>query len=266
VKGVIMTLIKHEIKANLKTLLIWGLTVGGMNFLMMLIFPSVKEQMAGMVEMYANMGSFSQAFGMDKINFTTPLGFYGIEAGAVLSLGGSMFAAILGTGMLAKEEGAHTAEFLFTTPHTRTYHIALKAVALGLLVLLFNLLAIGFGYGSFLAINETLEGNEFALYHLAQLCMHLQIAYLCFAVSAVLKRSAMGLGIGLAILLYFVQIFVNISDKVEFLKYFTPFYYSDAAEIFYSGELQLNLMFIGGITTILFLVFGFTYYRKKDLL
>ena len=152
-KGVIMTLIKHEIKANLKTLLIWGLTVGGMNFLMMLIFPSVKEQMAGMVEMYANMGSFSQAFGMDKINFTTPLGFYGIEAGAVLSLGGSMFAAILGTGMLAKEEGAHTAEFLFTTPHTRTYHVALKAVALGLLVLLFNLLAIGFGYGSFLAIN-----------------------------------------------------------------------------------------------------------------
>ena len=60
------TILKHELKANFKTFLIWCLSVSFMSFMCILMFTSVKESMVGMAESFASMGAFSNAFGMDK--------------------------------------------------------------------------------------------------------------------------------------------------------------------------------------------------------
>ena len=76
-----------------------------------------------MNDAFANMGAFSQAFGMDKMSFADAIGYYSMEVGAMLSMGGGMFAAIVGIGMLAKEEGGHVTEFIYVTPNSRNYFI-----------------------------------------------------------------------------------------------------------------------------------------------
>ena len=45
-------------------------------------------------DMFSSMGSFTAAFGMDKISFGNVMGFYGIECGNILGLGGAFFAGL----------------------------------------------------------------------------------------------------------------------------------------------------------------------------
>ena len=56
---------------------------------------------------------------MDRLNFGTLIGFYAIECGNVLGLGGAFYAALCAAAILSKEEKERTAEFLLTHPVSR---------------------------------------------------------------------------------------------------------------------------------------------------
>ena len=114
-----MTLIKHELKQGQATLLIWTSVIGFMLAACILIYPEMGTQMSDVGSMFAEMGSFSAAFGMDRLNFGEFMGFFGVECGNVLGLGGAFFSALLGISVLAKEEKEQTAEFLLTHPISR---------------------------------------------------------------------------------------------------------------------------------------------------
>lgn len=260
-----MTFIKHELKMNLKSLLIWMLVVGGMVFCFMLIFPSMENSIGEISGAYSQMGDFSTAFGMDKMNIATPMGYFAIEIGATLSLGGSMFAAIVGIGMLAKEEGGHTTEFLFVTPNKRTYFITTKFIAQVLILTVFDIVCMVLGIFSFICIGEDLVWKNYLLFFLAQYLMQLEIAGICFGISAFLKKNNIGLGIGIAMILYFMNLFANISDEVKNLHYITPFSYADAAEIFTSEKIPGKYLIPGMMIMIIAVGIGYVKYHRKDL-
>lgn len=260
-----MTFIKHELKTNLKSLLIWTLAVGGMIFCFLLVFPVMEDSVNEISEAYSQMGDFSVAFGMDKINMGTAMGFFGIEIGAVLSLGGSMFASIVGIGMLAKEEGGHTTEFLFVTPNRRTYFITSKLIAGIILVAIFNVVCMALGIAGFKCIGEDLVWKQYLLYFLAQVLMYLQIMGMCFGISAFLKKNNIGLGIGIAMVLYFVNLFANITEEVEKLHYITPFSYADAADIFTTEKIKTEYLIPGMVIMVVAVIVGYVKYSKKDL-
>ena len=93
--------------------------------------------MAAMAESFANMGSFSTAFGMDTISIATMEGFFSAEIGTMYALGAAMFSALLGISMLSKEEAEHTSEFLNTLPLGRMKIITSKLMAIIFLITLF---------------------------------------------------------------------------------------------------------------------------------
>ena len=97
-----MTLIKHELRQGKITLLIWSSVIAFMLAACILIYPEMGTQMSDVSSMFSEMGSFSAAFGMDKLNFGEFMGFFGVECGNVLGLGGAFFAALLGISILAK--------------------------------------------------------------------------------------------------------------------------------------------------------------------
>ena len=66
-----MTIFSHEIKQNRKMLIIWSLSVGLLMVTCMMLYPQMQSQMEDINKMYSSMGSFSEAFGMDKLNFGT---------------------------------------------------------------------------------------------------------------------------------------------------------------------------------------------------
>ena len=109
----------HELKANIKTLLIWGITVGALGTLCILLYSGIEADIKDLAENFSNMGAFSEAFGMSTLGIGTITGYFATEVGTIHGLGGGMFAAMLGGSMLSKEEDGHTGEFLYTLPFSR---------------------------------------------------------------------------------------------------------------------------------------------------
>ena len=112
-----MTFVKHELKQGKVSFLIWTISIGFLLAVCVFLFPEMKGQMDGISETFASMGSFTAAFGMDRLDFGTLIGFYAIECGNVLGLGGALYVALCAVNILSKEEKDKTAEFLkYITP------------------------------------------------------------------------------------------------------------------------------------------------------
>lgn len=260
-----MTIVKHELRQGLKNLAIWTGAIGFFMVVCVLLFPQMKTQAEGMSEAFASMGTFTAAFGMDRLNFGTLVGFYGIECGNILGLGGGLFAAMIGVSALSKEEQAHTAEFLLTHPIRRGRVLTEKGIGLLIQVLLLNALVFLLSLASIAAIGEELPWREVSLMHLAFLLMQVELACICFGISAFLRRSGVGIGLGLAIGAYFMNLLANLSEDLEALKYLTPYGYTEAAEIVAERCLDGEKIAIGMGFALIGVAAACIKYTKKDI-
>lgn len=260
-----MTIFLHEIKQNRTAFLIWTLAIALMLLICMIMFPEMNTGMGDITDMFANMGSFTQAFGMDRLNFGDVMGFYALECGNILSIGGGFFAALLGINALAKEEKERTAEFLLTHPVRRRTVVLQKLLSILFELLLMNLFVMAVSALSFTLIGEELTIKEFLLLHGAYTVLQIEIACICFGISAFIRRSGVGAGLGLAALLYFLNIFKNISSQAEFLKYITPFAYAEAADIISDSAIDMHLLALGLLYATIGIGAAFLKYTRKDI-
>ena len=75
---------------------------------------------------------------MDRLNFGTLVGFYAVEGGNMLGIGGAFFAAITAITALMKEEKERTAEFLLTHPLSRVRVITEKLLSVYAIIVILN--------------------------------------------------------------------------------------------------------------------------------
>ncbi len=260
-----MTIYIKELKQSFKSLCIWTASIAFMMLVCVLLFPEIKGEMDSVSSIFANMGGFTAAFGMDKLSFGELMGFYGIECGNVLGIGGGFFAALAGISVLANEEKERTAEFLLTHPISRFSIISQKLLSVLTQVIVLNLVVVGVSLISAYAIGENFEMKEFMLLHIAYLIMQLEISCICFGISAFIKRGSIGIGLGLALAFYFMNLVCNMTEQVEFLRYITPYAYAEASNIISEAQLDTLLIAIGAIISVIGAAVGFFKYTKKDI-
>ncbi len=260
-----MTLIKHELKQGQATLLIWTSVIGFMLAACILIYPEMGTQMSDVGSMFAEMGSFSAAFGMDRLNFGEFMGFFGVECGNVLGLGGAFFSALLGISVLAKEEKEQTAEFLLTHPISRRKTAAQKLVSVLLQIIILNIIVIAVTFISICMIGEEPEIRPLLLLFLAYFILQVETAAICFGISAFISQSGLGIGLGIAALFYFLNIIANLTEDAKFLKYITPFGYTESADIIADKCLKTEYLSVGLVLTALGIGIGFCRYCTKDI-
>lgn len=260
-----MTVFFKEMKKGAKGLFVWTGAISFMLLICIIIYPEMKGEMEGMNKLFSNMGAFSDAFGMDKLNFSTLIGYYGIECGNMLGMGGAFFASLLGISMLSKEEKDHTAEFLLTHPVKRVSVIFQKLIAVVTQVVFLNVVATLIGYVSIVAIGEEVPLKEFLLIHTGYFILQIEIALICFGVSAFISRGGLAIGIGISVFFYFANLISNITEKTDFLKYFTPFAYADPAEIVKKQAFDGPLIALGMGCAAVAVVIAFLKYSKKDI-
>ena len=260
-----MTILFHELKQNRVSFAVWTAAIGFLLAICVFMYPEMKGEMNSVTDMFSSMGSFTAAFGMDRLDFGSFIGFYTVECGNILGLGGAFFAALIGISSLAKEEKERTAEFLLAHPLSRVKIITEKLSAVLLQVLLMNLLIFAVAVLSAVIIGEEIPWKELGLIHLANLLLQAELACVCFGISAFLRRGGLGIGLGLAAVLYFLNIIANISEKAEFLKYITPFGYTEGADILTEGALDGTLILVGIVLSVLSLVIAYVKYCKKDI-
>lgn len=260
-----MTLVKHELKQGRASFIIWTAAIGFLLAVCIFLFPEMKGQMDSVNDVFASMGSFSEAFGMDRLNFGTLTGFYAVECGNVLGLGGAFYGALCAVGILSKEEKDKTAEFLLAHPVSRKRILTEKLLAVLLQITAMNLLIYLISVGSIAAVGETVPWKEISLLHLAYYLLQLELAGLCFGVSSFLRKGSAGAGLGIAVMMYFLNLIANITDTASFLKYITPFGYCDGADIVANGRLDGTMVAIGAAIGIGGIVIAYLNYTRKDI-
>lgn len=261
-----MTLIRHELRQGRTSFLIWTAAIAFLLVICVFLFPEMKGEMEGISDVFASMGSFTAAFGMDQLNFGTLIGYYSIECGNVLGLGGAFFASLTAVSALAKEEKEHTAEFLMTHPVKRCKIVTDKLIAILIQLILMNAIIYGLSIGAMTLVGEEIPWKEVNLLHLAYFLLQIELACVCYGISAFLRRGSIGIGLGIAIIMYFLNLIANITEKVEFLKYITPFGYTEGADIVADGKLNLTYVGIGMIFAAVGVGISYWKYNKKDIL
>lgn len=260
-----MTIIKHELRQGRLSFLIWAGATGFLLAICIFLFPEMKGEMESVSNVFSSMGSFAAAFGMDRLNFGTLTGYYAIECGNVLGLGGSFYASLCAVNMLSKEEKDRTAEFLLTHPVGRVRIITEKMIAVLIQITAMNLIIYAISVGSMAVIGEEIPWKELNLLHLAYYILQMELAGICFGISAFMKKGSAGVGLGIAVMMYFLNLIANIAEVADFLKYITPFGYCEGADIVTNGSLDGTLVAIGIVMGAVGVVAAYLRYVKKDI-
>lgn len=259
-----MTVFRREARALIRGMLLWGLSLSALAVIVMTLFPRVERQADLVTTMLSGLNLLTMALGIDKLKYATPMGFYGMEAGHLLSLGGALYAGITAISMLAKEEGRHTSEYLMSHPVGRFWVVTQKLMALVLMLALLNAMFLGFAFVGFGLVARPIVVPELMQMHLALFLMMLQVGFMLFGVSALLRRENPGLGIGVPLMFYFLNVLINLSPDMKFLGYVTPHFYAEAGKII-GGSIPWHYVQVGGLTALVFLLAGYARYLTKDL-
>lgn len=261
-----MTITAHELRQGRLSFLIWTLSIGFLLAVCIFLYPEMKNEMDDISQLFASMGSFTAAFSMDRLDFGTLSGFYAIECGNILGLGGALYAALCAVNMLSKEEKEHTAEFLLTHPVSRVRVVTEKLLAIFLQITAMNAVLLAISAVSMTCIEEEVIWKELLLLHLAYYLLQLELAGICFGISAFLRKGSMGTGLGLAVILYFLNLIANLSESARFLKYITPFGYCEGADLIADGSLDACKIAIGAVICLTGIAAAYLTYSKKDIL
>ena len=260
-----MTIVKHELRQGRTAFLLWTGAIGFLLAVCIFLFPEMKGEMDSVSSLFSSMGAFTAAFGMDRLNFGSLVGYYAIECGNVLGLGGAFYASLCAVGILSKEEKDRTAEFLLTHPVSRARVVSEKLLSVLIRIAALNGVVWLLSVGSIAAIGEAVPWKELNLLRLAYFLLQVELAGICFGISAFVRRGSLGIGLGIAAIMYFLNLIANITDTASFLRYITPFGYCNGADIVTKGRMDAAMVIIGLAIGAAGIIAAYLKYTKKDI-
>ncbi len=211
--------------------------------------------------------SLQVLFGLNGFDLTKPSGVYGILFMYVV-VTATIHAILLGTDLVSKEERDKTAEFLFTKPVSRASIITQKLSAglTNLVVLNVVTLISSIYFVSYFAKSD--KGTSDMLLMDAGLFVTQLIFFsVGAAIAAASKKPKTAPGKATAILLasFIFYFAINLSGKIDYLSYLTPFKYFEARVMLSDGYLD-PVYFTLSTFLIIFSVFmTYTAFRKRDI-
>lgn len=262
-----MNIFRRELKANLKSLIIWGVIV----VLFVMVGGSKFQAYYENPEMLAILDSMPpalmSAFSMAAFNLTTVSGFFGLMF-TYFALLVSIAAAMWGSDIISKEERDKTVEFSLTLPVTRSRLVTAKALAA--LVNCIGLLLITWG-ASLLSAAQYEPDAEFysflALLMLALFFMQLVFLAIGIFLGCAMKQYRRASAVAVALLLgtYFLSVISGLDERLDFLKYLSPFKYFDAGLLL--RESRVDPVFVGLSLAIVVvsMVGAYITYTRRDL-
>ncbi len=263
-----MNIFKKDLKDHLKTFLVWTITLSLFNYWMMTLFASFQDT-SGMLEFVQQLPeAFLKAFGVDRLSLATLEGYFGTEVHLLILLFGSIFAVLLGSGILSKEQNDRTAEFLLSKPVSRVKILVGKALVYITLLALFNAVIWAGAYWEIKRYDTPFDERSFWLLAGMTLGAHLTFATLGFLGSVFVNRqgTVYAGSLGLVLGMYAVQLMSDLSENLRFLGHISPMKWANAADILSTGTVSPGhiwaMILVNGVAWALALEF----YKRKDIL
>ncbi len=262
-----MNIFVRELKANLKSLLIWGVIV----ILFVTIGISKFSAYYGNPEMLAILDAMPaalvSAFNFRAFNLTTISGFYGVMF-TYFALLLSIAAAMWGSDIISKEERDKTVEFSLTLPVTRSRLVTAKTLAA--LVNCIGLLLITWGASLVSAAQYEPDSGFFRFLALCMLAIFImQLTFLAVGIflGCAMKRYKRASSATVSLLLgtYFLSVVSALDKDLDVLKYLTPFRYFDAGVLLHESRIDLTFVGLSLAIILVSMVGAYLTYARRDL-
>ncbi|HEY3316428.1 MAG TPA: ABC transporter permease subunit [Bacillota bacterium] len=264
-----MTVFKREIRRNFRSWAIWTASIVGYLALIMSVFPSMVAQGKDLSKFFeAFPKAMLSAFSLDKLNFADVLGFYATEGTILLLLASSIYAIQLASGILAKEESDKTIEFLLAKPITRTSLVTQKTAAALIYVVALNVVQ---AIAAYITVELVKSGPYSAkalwMLSLGGLLINLTFAAVGLLISVFVTKikSLYPLGLGLVLGAYMLNVTAKLTEKLDVLKWFSPFSYADTADLVTKQSITPVHWVLFAVLIVGSVAATYVFYNRKDI-
>jgi len=259
-----------ELRKNALSLILWTIVISLLIIVTMSVYRTFFENQSKIMGMMSLVPKSALQFkGISNINdIVSVLGFYSVNNIIYMMLLGSIFAIVLSSNILLKEEYNKTAEYLMTRPITRSeiFFSKLSVVVLHIFILNFVTSLIGL-ISMELVKKGTFNVNAFFILCVYTFLLNLLFGAIGLFMSTLVKRAKpiTTLSIGLVLIFYFINTISKITVSISKIGYLSPFKYANVDAINPNYSLNpWNLLYFVGLTVLLT---GISYrlYLRKDI-
>lgn len=263
-------MLKRELKINLKSFIIWT----GILLLLFLVtfsvYPSIinSDNVKMMDEMMAMFPEeMLKAFNMDISSIDTAFGWLKSEGFIFVLLITGVYASIMGSSILLKEESDKTIEYLNTLPIKRRTILKEKIIC-AIIYIILMIIVVGIFNYICLEISGDLDRQQYILLSITPLLSALPLFAINLFISTFQHKTkkTFGLSLGIAFVSYFLQILSEMNEVTEFFKYFTVYTLADIRNVIIDVSINPIMIIISVVVTIFFIILSFIKYEKKELL
>jgi ABC-2 type transport system permease protein len=259
-----------EMRKNTFSLLLWMFAITLLISVTMSVYPTFLENQSKVLGMMSLIPKGALQF-KGISNFTdmlSVLGFYSINNIIYMMVLGSIFAIVLSSNILLKEEYDKTAEYLLTRPLTRSEIFFSKLALLCLHIFLLNLVTALAGLVSMEMVkNSPFSIRAFFILSLYTLLLNLLFGAIGLFLSTLVKRPKpiTTFSIGIVLFFYFIYTLSKITESISKIGYLSPFKYVNTEA--FSPAYKLGFWHLAYFAGISLLLTGISYrlYCRKDI-
>jgi len=259
-----------EMRRNIVSLIIWAIIIILLISVTMAVYPTFLANQSKVMGMMSLVPKGALQFkGISNFSdLLSPLGFYASNNLVFMMVLGSVFAVVLGSNILLKEEYNKTAEYLLAKPLTRGEIFISKLAVVMLNIFLLNLFASIAGLISLELVKKgEISIRAFLILSVYSLLLNLLFGAAGLFISTLVKRAkpVSTFTIGLVLILYFIYTISKIAGNAAQIGYLSPYKFVGVDVI--NPEYRLEPLSLLYFTTITLLLGGLSYrlYRRKDI-
>ena len=262
-------MLKRELKINLKSFLIWTGILIVLFLAVFLIYPSIIksdniQMMDEMMKIFPE--EMLKAFNMDISTMDTAFGWLKTEGFIMVLLVTRVYASILGSNILLKEESDKTIEYLNSLPIKRNTIISKKLICAIIYIILMVVIIGIFNYVG-LELSGNFDKKQYFLLSVTPILSALPLFAINLFVSTFSHKTkkTFGISLGIAFLSYFLQILSEMNEVTEFFKYFTVYTLADVRNVIVEIAINPVMLTISLFLTVLFIIASYIRYNNKEL-
>ncbi len=264
-----MNIFFREIKSHRNSLIFWSIGMTaliGASMAKYAAYQSTGQSMGELIDQFPKM--MRTIFGISGFDLSKASGFFGVIF-MYIALMATIHAILLGSEIISKEERDRTSEFLFVKPLSRISAITSKVLSGLVNIILLNVVTLFSSIYFTAIVNKNNEPVNHDILILMGGLFFLQLIFFTIgtAIAGISRKpkSASGGATSTLLVAFFIYFIVNLNDKLDILKYLTPFKYFDARNILADGKLDpLYITLSSAIMTVM-LIFTYVFYNKRDL-
>lgn len=261
-----MVLFKREWKSNYKIFLIFIAIMTLYESIIVAMYdPKLGESLNMMAE---SMPQLFAAFGMMDPGLTLLDFLTNYLYGFILIIIPLVYIMIMCHRLMARYIDKGSMAYLLATPHKRSdiFITQLCVLLSGIMGLIVYSVVLILGCSSMM-FNESIDIVKFLITNVGLLGVHFFFASFCYLTACSFNevKLSIGIGAGVGVISILIQMLSQVSDRIEFLKYFTPLTLFDAKGL--QAYDQQSLLCMAGLfaLAVICIVIGCMNFSKRDL-